>query len=45
MDNYFQIILSDRMKNNIELEVKYSKLNKFKFTHNKKNCFISSNPF
>ena len=45
MDNYFQIILSDRMKNNIELEVKYSKLNKFKFIHNKKNCFISSNPF
>ena len=43
--NYIYLSVSDFLKNNIELEVKYARYNLFEVKHNNKQCFKSSNPF
>lgn len=43
--NFCYFDLSDKNNNNIILEVKFSKVNRYHIQHNKKNCYISVNPF
>ena len=43
--NFCYFDLSDKNNNNMILEVKFSKINRFYIEHNKKNCYNSVNPF